>query len=302
MTFRTSAALAAVFVLAACGGGGGGGTASNGGPSNPGAALDQIRALTNAAPPAETAGDQDARSPGIVSRADSLLASAIHGNTSERELPTFILRASCSGTACTFSEPTTGYSQTLRLSDLEFSSGTQHAVGTKHGVTLVRWSGRYEGTDYRALGAWMQHSGFAVQMARFTFEGVRVDGRYGIAGGDLTGSRPLGYSATWQGLMVGTPAIGAGHGDLLQGDASLTYDMDSRMLDAAFTNIQNIDRLRAHSVSTVRFDNVSVGAGGTFQAGATGNRIQGGFYGPGHAEATGVFEQQNIVGAFGARQ
>jgi hypothetical protein len=103
-------------------------------------------------------------------------------------------------------------------------------------------------------------------------------------------------------MMVGTPATGAGRGDILQGDASLTYDMDTRMLDAAFTNIQNIDQLRAHSVSAVRFANVSVGARGTFRAGATGNRIQGGFYGSGHAEMTGVFEQSNIVGAFGARQ
>ena len=43
-----------------------------------------------------------------------------------------------------------------------------------------------------------------------------------------------------------------------------------------------------------------LGADGTFEAGLTGNRIQGGFYGPGHAEAAGIFEQSNIVGAFGA--
>ncbi len=145
----------------------------------------------------------------------------------------------------------------------------------------------------------MNHSGFFVQDERSTVDGIRLDVRNGIAGGDLTGARPLG-SATWQGLMVGTPATGGG--DRLQGDASLTYDMSFRTLDAAFTNIQNIDRLRAHSVSTVRFASVSVGADETFRAGATGNHIQGGFYGSGHAEATGVFEQQNIVGAFGARQ
>ncbi len=298
MAFRTLAAVATVFALAACGGGG---SASNGGPNNPGAALDQIRALTNAASPAETVGDQDARAPGITSRADSLLVTTIHAETSAREIPTFTLRASCSGTACTFSEPRTGYSATIRLSDFEFVSATEHAVGTKHGVTLVRSSGRHDGTDFRGLGGWMNHSGFFVRDERSTVDGIRIDGRSGVVGGDLTGSRPLG-SATWQGLMVGTPATGAGGGDRLQGDASLTYDMSSRTLDAAFTDIQNIDRLRAHSVSTVRFASVSVGADGKFRAGATGNHIQGGFYGSGHAEATGVFEQQNIVGAFGARQ
>ena len=49
------------------------------------------------------------------------------------------------------------------------------------------------------------------------------------------------------------------------------------MVDAAFTDIKNI------------------------QSGLTGNRIQGGFYGPGHGEAAGVFQQSGMVGAFGAK-
>ncbi len=102
--------------------------------------------------------------------------------------------------------------------------------------------------------------------------------------------------------MVGAPAAGASRGDRLQGDALLTYSFGSRMLNAAFTDIQNIDRLRAHSVSSVRFSGVPVDKRGQFRAGLEGNRIQGGFYGPGRAEATGVFEQSNIVGAFGARK
>ena len=293
MTGRIVVAVAAMLMLNACAGGG---------STSTGPALDRIRTLTGTATPAETVGDQAARAPGIVSRADSLIVSTIHGETSSPQFPVFSLRASCSGTACTFGEPTTGYLDTLRLSDLEFVSGNDEPVGTKHGITLIRSSGQqYDGTEYRALGGWMEHSGFAAQTERLTFEGVRVDGRYGMAGGDLTGSRPSG-SATWYGLMVGTPVAGEGRGDRLQGDASLTYNMASRMLGAAFTNIRNIDRLRAHSVPAVRFTDVSVDARGTFQAGATGNRIQGGFYGPGHAEATGVFEQSNIVGAFGAKR
>ncbi len=303
--FKITAALPIAAMLALSGCGGGGGSAS-GAPKSPGGnptpTLAEIRTLTDAAAPTETDVAQAARSPGIVSRADSLLITTVHGESSLSELPIFTLRASCSGTVCTLSEPRTGVSETIRLSDLESVSGGNHQpVGTKHGVTLVRSSGRHEGTDYFSLGAWMQHSAFGVQMERGTVEGVRVDIRYGIAGGDLTGSQPSG-SATWRGLMTGTPATGAGRGDRLQGDASLIYDMGSRMLDAAFTNIQNIDRLRAHSVSSVRFTGVPVNARGAFQAGLTGNRIEGGFYGPDHAEAAGVFEQQNIVGAFGARQ
>ena len=102
--------------------------------------------------------------------------------------------------------------------------------------------------------------------------------------------------------MVGMPATGAGRGDRLQGDATLTYSLGNQSLDAAFTNIQNIDRLAAHSVTSVSFTGVPVDRRGEFQGGITGNQIQGGFYGPDHAEAAGVFEQSNIVGAFGAKK
>jgi len=101
---------------------------------------------------------------------------------------------------------------------------------------------------------------------------------------------------------VGRPATGPGRGDRLQDDATLTYSLRNQSLDAAFTNIQNIDRLAAHSVPTVSFTGVPVDRQGEFQAGLAGNRIQGASYGADHAEAAGVFEQSNIVGAFGARK
>ena len=102
--------------------------------------------------------------------------------------------------------------------------------------------------------------------------------------------------------MVGTPVTGAHRGDRLQGDAALNYDMSTGVLDVGFSNIKNIDQLAAHTTETVDFADVPIGARGTFDTGIAGNRIQGGFYGPGHAEATGIFEQSNIVGAFGARR
>ena len=73
-------------------------------------------------------------------------------------------------------------------------------------------------------------------------------------------------------------------------------------LDAAFSGIRNIDRGTAHSTETVIFSDLEVGADGTFSRGQSGARIQGGFHGPGHAEAAGVFEQSGIVGAFGAKR
>ena len=67
-------------------------------------------------------------------------------------------------------------------------------------------------------------------------------------------------------------------------------------------SIKNIDRNSAHTTTEVMFADVPISSWGTFEAGLTGNRIQGGFYGPNHVEAAGIFEQANIVGAFGAER
>ena len=86
------------------------------------------------------------------------------------------------------------------------------------------------------------------------------------------------------------------------GTAALNYDMAAGGLDAAFSGIRNIDRGMAHGVETVTFSDLAVQPDGTFARGGSGTRIQGGFYGPGHAEAAGIFEQSDIVGAFGAKR
>ena len=260
-----------------------------------------VRDLTGLSAPTETPAAQTARAPAIVSRSDSLIVSTVHGDTDHFDIPTFRLRARCSGTRCTMSEPTTGFTQTIRLADLELGAAEAVAVGTKHGITLV--SGTRQNADGHVigLGAWMEHGSFTVQIERLREQDVTIDGRYGLAGGDLTGTRPTG-GATWLGLMVGTPATGTHRGDRLLGDAALNYDLSSDTLDVAFSSIKNIDRNTAHSTETVMFQNLQIGSRGTFEAGLAGNRIQGGFYGPGHVEAAGIFEQSNIVGAFGARR
>lgn len=276
-------AIFAIAMLSACGGGGGGG------PS-----VEDIRTGSGSQPPLETAADQSARAAGIVSRADSLIISTTYGNTSLRELPSFRVRATCSGTVCTFREPQTGYRDTLTIRDLEFRPATETLSLSKNGITV--FGGTEEG--FAAYGAWMRHSAFQASRLRETFEGIRVQARQAVAGGDLAGSRP-GSSATWRGVMVGTQATGPNRGDFLLGDARLTYSF-SGTLDAGFANIWNADRNRDHTVASVRFDDVEVGPDGTFRVGLTGNRIQGGFYGPGHEEIAGMFEQSDIVGSFGA--
>ena len=195
----------------------------------------------------------------------------------------------------------------MSLSDLIAVDGSTDAVGTKHGITLMYQTASTTGMDYTytTLGAWMQHGAFSVNLEKGTVQvqdfALDFTGRSAMAGGDLTGTRPTG-NATWLGLMVGTPATGSNRGDRLMGDASLNYELNAGGLDVAFSSIKNIDRGAAHSTPTVIFADVPISTRGTFEAGFVGNRIQGGFYGPAHIEAAGIFEQSNIVGAFGARR
>ena len=293
---RQTITATAVLLLAACGGGGGGQPAA--------VSLDSIRDLTGAATPTETVAAQDARAASIVSRSDSLIVSTAYMETSDPDLPEFRLRAQCTGARCLISEPRSGYSDTITLSDLELAPGSvDEAVGTKHGITLISSMGsdRASGLDATSFGAWMDHSAFEVEMVTVAAEGISFSIRIAAAAGDLTGI-PLTGRATWLGLMVGTPATGSNRGDRLMGDAALNYDMSAGGLDVAFSSIKNIDRGAAHSTPTVLFADVPIDSLGTFAAGLAGNRIQGGFYGPDHVEAAGIFEQRNIVGAFGARR
>ena len=286
--FRISAIIIPLFVLAACGGGGGGAPA-------PAPATD-IRTLTNSQPPAETVADQASRLAGIVARTDSMFASTWFGESSSPELPTFRARSSCSGTSCTFYEPQTGISITQSLDDQDLDTSMSKAILSKHGITTLDTR---EGAS-RSYASVMDHSAFSVLSERFSFEGTTVWSRLSLAGGDLTRSTPAS-SATWRGIMVGVPTGVAGRTTFLQGDAAVTYRF-SGSLDASFTNIKDITNRRNYSVPSVRFNGIPVGSNGTFQAGGTGNLIRGGFYGPRHAETTGVFEQSGIVGSFGAKR
>ena len=292
-------ALAAVLSLAACGGGGD--SASGRAPT-----LDQIRALTGLTAPTETPEAAQARSLDIFPRADSLILSTMHGETDNDAFPDFRLLTECSGARCTLTDPLSGAVDPIELLDTPLRHGAATAIGSKHGITLVSEASTHTGADLASLGAWLEHSSFAILSERQAGEEGTVDIRYGIALGDLAGfpPGPIPGTATWAGIMVGTPVGGDARGERLVGDAVLTYEFPTQgsghTLDAAFGGIGNIDRGTAHTVETVLFENLAVGPDGTFARGQPGARIQGGFYGPGHAEAAGIFEQSGIAGAFGA--
>ena len=288
-------AMAAALSLAACAGGGD--SASERTPT-----VGEIRDLTGLSEPVETAAAQQARQQGNSARADSLVLSTTHV---EAVLPDetrrFRLLPECAGPRCELLDPVTGETDRIDLATSPIVRGEAEAIGSAHGITLLSETGRHMGLDRTSLGAWMEHGSFGIFNDRVTGEEIESSFAYALALGDLT-NRPLTGSATWLGIMVGTPTAGDDQGDRLVGTAALNYDMDAGGLDAAFSGIRNIDRGAAHSTETVLFSDLEVGSDGTFSRGQSGARIQGAFYGPDHAEAAGIFEQSDIVGAFGARR
>ncbi len=320
--FRSvGAAFACGLALAACGG-----TEERRLPSPPGPA-------PGVEPPAETGGEQAARTAEILFRTDSLLATRVHGQ--RRELPPevdglppdpvieppeelervdFILEAMCEGTSCSLREvgdagdaSDGGVPRGFGRSDLDWVTRASSGWGSRHGITLLEAQADVrEATpdtpDMRSLGAWMHHSGFVFSHALSVDDGWETEWRYGLAGGDIAGTRPAplpDFDLVWRGVLIGSSANGYLP---LQGEATLTYDGGDSSLDAVFSDIYDLVNRRPHSVPRVRFDNVPVRVDGTFDAGVAGNRITGGFYGPGHQESVGTMEQLGILGSFGARR
>ena len=301
--------LSFVLLVVSCGGGsgvssgGGSGSGSGGGsveitPIN----RDSAVRLTGGQAAQENTSSQLAKGPSIFASADKMDVSTVYGETDFPELPTFIVPTSCSGLICTIRLLQTDVPFNLRdlLRDSQLQGETNHVVLTKHGITTLEM----HSDDFKAYGAWLSHSAFFITAeSKISFQGFqeKAYSRAGISGGRLTGARPTA-TATWQGLMIGTPQTGSKKGDFLQGDAMLTFDTSNNSIDAAFSSIKNLSEEVAYSVPSINFNNIPVSATGTFGAGNTGNKIQGGFYGTNHAETAGVFEQAGVVGAFGAKK
>ena len=275
-----------------------------GSSSSPGFAERARDVVTGANPPALTSAQIAERAQDVTQNADALAASRAHYRTDDENYPEFVLESDCSGTACDFVETVPldelGLEIGFDIDNVEEVFASDGAVGpvlTKNGVTTLRQGGI---DDIDAYGAWLEHGVFGV--AEDTEGGEDIDSSLIVSfvGGRRSDSRPSA-DATYRGLMVGSPVDGAHRGNTLQGDAELVYTSADNEVDAHFTDIVDLDRGSPHATSRIDFENLAVEEDGLFADGQPGNGfIEGGFAGPGHAEALGIFESDNIVGAFGA--
>ena len=159
------AASCAALLLAACGGGGGatasdpdpptgegappgssqGRPPSEGRPPSPSPPPREETPPEPPAPRADTATEQWARSAGIISRANSLIASP--WSVQRGSAPVTNYQPSCSGTTCTFTSPTAGLNppKPQRLDanlHLAWPGINTESLGRQHHITLSQssWS------------------------------------------------------------------------------------------------------------------------------------------------------------------
>ncbi len=169
-------------------------------------------------------------------------------------------------------------------------------------------------TDMLSYEGWMQYSTFGAELNTITHgiisygnrQRVLTGERYGFAhsSGMATDTNPVDGGATWTGVVIGgrishDALVGIG----VRGHARLTYDFMNENIDVFLTNIQNsrpeVDGRQIYPNMT--WQNLPV-RDGRFGANFDSPELEGRFYGPNHEEVGGIFERNQIIGAFGAKR
>ena len=279
------AAACLAMLLASCGGGGG---TSSPSPSQP-----STQRLVGGSPPVETGAEQNRRAQELLPRSDSLVMTAGYIDYDDAGIRDEELVTRCSGTTCLITSLSDGRTLTVDTSAASFVPGT--ALLTRNGITI----GLLTQDNGEIIGSTLHNSAFASENDR-TGGDVSVKGS--SAYGDSTGSAPS-VSGIWRGMMT---AVTKENDDLLLGDAVLRYSVSATggSLSAEFSNLVNYSRNRAYARRpNVVFSNVPVRSDGTFYRSSNSySKIQGAFYGDDHAEATGIFEYLEMLGAFGTKR
>ena len=275
-------------LLAGCGGGGGGSAMVMDGPPM----VNGIQATISQ----------------IAGAADSILATDVLNNVPvDGQIMPVRFDTSCAADSCTARYNGVAHVR-VSVSELDALDPniSWQRTAAQQGVPVVEGRGELTkptiSAEVTLLGGWLDNNFFAVQLEGVTHDtsdGVDVadlEAGYAYSIGNATGTNPaLSGNATWRGGMVGG-SVGSDR-NLVQGDATLTLDMTQMAMDVAFTNIR--DAGTGQSRADMTWDGLAV-TNGTFGTGSRGDSIQGRFYGPNHEEVGGIFERDQIIGAFGA--
>ena len=185
-------------------------------------------------------------------------------------------------------------------------------IMTRNGIQLFRASVDAIDEDYGGnptevvileYGGWMDHSLFRVEVRPETYAGgssvIEVSG-WGFAFGDAPKTNPDTGPFAWNGVMVGrnSDIDSSQVSNVVQGDAAVSAELfqeGDMSVDVTFSNIKDLNS--GSSLADIAWTDLSV-VDGTFES----STIAGSFFGPQHEEVAGVFEESNVLGAFGARR
>ncbi len=267
--------------------------------------LSQARTAAGGTEPDFTVEEYATAATAIFEDADTFLASNRIASWT-RDLPHY----TCQGRVCTYNDGEEVFEESLDVHG-PVDPGGHEALMTKNEIDAVQFAIAYEygegvnsGSNLRyGLGLWGEEN------IAWTFfdHGYNAYGRYAYyesrVAGDAAVSNPSG-DATYTGVMAGSvvekdSAIPLNTPDWVMGDAELTFSLANSTLGASFTNIVSLASGTAHD--DLGWENVSV-VGGAFDHGGTGDYLNGAFFGAGHEEVAGAFEQNSIAGVFSARQ
>ena len=287
-----------------------GGSGSNGGEGEDAASdrpwlLDptSVRSVTGAQAPAFSGENVGQSVSALKAAANALLASdllvfaggaaAVRGQTT------------CANDECSSHLGETAL--TLSVAGVEFGDQSldYQAVASHRGVSLAEGRGETQiaGTsiDFNAYGGWLQHSFFAIEageVAEGLLKGAPIYHSYSVGNAQNTNPAAADGSGTWSGVMVGADVSQtATRGNVIQGDAEITIaNFANPQVDIAFTQIFDLETETRRGDMT--WSGIQVNSGG-FASGTDGDSIEGRFYGPNHEEVGGIFERDQVLGAFG---
>ena len=165
----------------------------------------------------------------------------------------------------------------------------------RNGFNMAHWA--KEESDYRffGFGAWGKFVAFDIGIAN-VFPEDRDPYQYTEATlggvGNRTNPSPAG-GASWSGVMLGMDYADSHAQQFVQSDARVTVDFEQSEVDVAFTGIIRID-------GTSTYPDITWTALPMRDGRFASPSIDGRFFGGKHQEAGGVFDRDNILGAFGA--
>ena len=145
-------------------------------------------------------------------------------------------------------------------------------------------TGETGGASYTSLGAWTHMAPVVVKVAAEGLQGRLA----ALSGRTYANSLPVMGSATWEGTLVALDPANRP----VRGGARLTIpDLARPAVDVDLTP-------EGHAVMT--WDALRVTNGGFAARASESDSIRGAFYGPAAQEVGGVFERNQLLGAFGA--